>query len=243
MLPNGNVLVLSYYDTQMDLSQFIPGGWPSALVSGALIQELNSHRHVVWQWRAWDHYAFNPARLVPLISPLNPVQIAFHINTVTMDTDGNLLISNVPFDVEKINRQTGDVMWVLGGPFGQFTFLNESPQEAAPHFACHDVNRLPNGDLLLFCDGDLRERAPRRYTNTRLMRLSMTAKLIWSYSPNPPVYSWNAGSAQRMPNGNTVIGWGSGGVVPGVATPPTIHQVPAITEVDPSGQKRFRNVV
>ena len=69
MLPNGNVLVLSYYDTRMDLSRFIPGGWPSALVSGALIQELNSDREVVWQWRFWDHYAFTPARLVPLDQP------------------------------------------------------------------------------------------------------------------------------------------------------------------------------
>jgi hypothetical protein len=239
MLANGNVLELSYYDTRMDLSQFIPGGWPSALVSGALIQELNSDREVVWQWRSWDHYAFSPARLVPLTSPLNPVQIAFHVNTVTMDTDGNLLISNVPFDVEKINRQTGDVMWVLGGPFGQFTFLNESPQEAAPHFACHDVNRLPNGDILLFCDGDLQATRSSKIYEYQIDEVHKTAKLIWSYSPNPPVYSWNSGSAQRMPNGNTVIGWGSGGVVPGIATPPAIHPVPAITEVDPSGQVVF----
>ncbi len=239
MLPNGNALVLSYYDTQMDLSQYIPGGWPSALVSGACIQELDSQRHVVWQWRAWDHYAFDPARLVPLTSPLNPVQIAFHVNTVTMDTDGNLLISNVPFDVEKINRQSGEVMWRLGGPFGQFTFLNEDPAEAAPHFACHDVNRLPNGDLLFFCDGDLAGTRSSKVYEYQIDEAHMTAKLIWSYSPNPPVYSWNAGSAQRMPNGNTVIGWGGGGPVAGVAAPPTSHQVPAITEVDPSGRVVF----
>jgi Arylsulfotransferase (ASST)/Ser-Thr-rich glycosyl-phosphatidyl-inositol-anchored membrane family len=239
MLPNGNALVLSYYNTPMDLSRFIPGGWPSALVSGACIQELDSDRNVVWQWRAWDHYAFNPARLLPLTSPLNPVQIAFHINTVTMDTDGNLLVSNVPFDVEKINRQTGDVMWRLGGPFGQFTFLNEDPQEAAAHFACHDVNRLPNGNLLFFCDGDLAGTRSSKTYEYQIDEVKMTAKLVWSYSPNPPVLSWNAGSAQRMPNGNTVIGWGGGGAVPGIATPPTSHQVPAITEVDPTGRVVF----
>jgi len=236
LLPNGHALVLSYYDTPLDLSRSIPGGWPSALVSGACIQELDSQRDVVWQWRAWDHYAFNPARLVPLTSPLNPVQIAFHINTVTMDTDRNLLVSNVPFDVEKINRQTGDVMWRLGGPFGQFTFLNETPQEAAPHFACHDVNRLPNGNLLFFCDGDLAGTRSSKIYEYQIDEVKMTAKLVWSYSPNPPVLSWNAGSAQRMPNGNTVIGWGGGGAVPGVAAPPTSHQVPAITEVDSSGR-------
>ncbi len=240
MLPNGNALVLSYYDTQMDLSKFIPGGWPSALVSGACIQELDSHRNVVWQWRAWDHYAFSPARLVPLFSPVNPVQIAFHVNTVTLDTDGNLLISNVPFDVEKINRQTGDVMWVLGGPFGQFQFLNEEPQVAAPHFACHDVNRLPNGDILLFCDGDLAATRSSKVYEYQTDEVNLTAKLIWSYSPDPPVYSWNAGSAQRMPNGDTVIGWGSGGPVEGIGAPPVDHQVPAITEVDPSGSVVFQ---
>ena len=236
MLPNGDVLVLSYYDTPMNLSASIPGGWPSALVSGALIQELDSQRNVIWQWRAWDHYPFSPARLVPLASPLNPTQIAFHVNTMFIDTDGNLVLSNVPFDVEKINRQTGNVMWRLGGPFNQFTFLNEPLAVAAGHFACHDVNRLPNGDILLLCDGDLAGTRSSAVYEYQINETALTAMLIWSNTPVPPVYSWNSGSAQRMPNGNTVIGWGSGGAVPGVATPPTIHQAPAITEVQPSGQ-------
>jgi len=234
MLPNGNALVLSYYETPMNLSTYVPGGWPVTTVSGALIQELDTQRNVIWQWRAWDHYPFNPARL--LSSPLNPASIAFHVNTIFMDTDGNIILSNFPLDVEKINRQTGNVMWILGGPFGQFRFLNEDPAVAAAHFASHDINRLPNGDLLFFCDGDLAGTRSSSVYEYQIDEVAKTARLVWSNTPVPPAYSWNSGSAERMPNGNTVIGWGSGGAVPGIATPPTIHTVPAITEVQPSGQ-------
>ena len=64
VLPNGNVLVLIYYQSYMDLSQLVAGGYPNALVAGAVIQELNAQRDVIWQWRSWDHYraarAFSP---------------------------------------------------------------------------------------------------------------------------------------------------------------------------------------
>src|SRR5262245_28778151 len=54
LLPNGHVLLIGYYQTPMDLSQY--GGHPNALVGGALIQELDAARNVIFQWRTWDHF-------------------------------------------------------------------------------------------------------------------------------------------------------------------------------------------
>ena len=58
MLPNGNVLQFGYYLTQVDMSLVVPNGNPAALVSGAILQELDAQRNVVFQWRSWDHYPF-----------------------------------------------------------------------------------------------------------------------------------------------------------------------------------------
>lgn len=240
MLPNGNVLALSYYLSQMDLSKAASGAYPNALVSGAVIQELNEQRNVVWQWRSWDHFAFQ-SYYAPLLAvngmPLvrNPVVDSFHINAIVMDTDGNLLLSNYPLEVDKINRQTGDVMWRLGGIGNQFTFVGENPLVAAGHFGGHGLSRLANGDIMIFCNADQQATRSSKVYEYRLDETNKIATLVWSYAPATNWYSWHTGSAQRLSNGNTLIGWGSAAIVPGIGGFIN-QQVPACTEVTPGGQ-------
>jgi hypothetical protein len=243
LLPNGNALVLSYYQSQMDLSRIVTGGYPNALVAGAVIQEVDTGRNVVWQWRSWDHYAFQtyyaPVLMLNMMpAARNPVVDSFHLNTVTMDTDGNLLMSNFMVDVQKINRQTGEVMWRLGGWGNQFTFVGENPQLAAAHFSGHGLNRLPNGNILIFCNADQQATRSSKVYEYRLDEVHKVATLVWSYTPATPWYSWHAGNAQRLANGNTFVGWGGGGIVAGVGGI-TNHPVPACTEVTPAGQVVF----
>jgi hypothetical protein len=56
---------------------------------------------------------------------------------------------------------------------------------------------------------------------------NMTAELVFSYR-NPDIYSSTMGSAQRLPNGNTVVGWGGSGQAPQM-----------VTELDPDGNVIF----
>ena len=48
----------------------------------------------------------------------------------------------------------------------------------------------------------------------------------------PPTnyYAWHYGSAQRLPNGNTFIGWGGANIMPGIGGV-TNQWIPACTEV------------
>ena len=157
LLPNGHVLLDGYYRTQMDVSKYVAGGYPNALVAGAIIQELDADRNVVFQWRSWDHFTiptYFPPTAFTNSAAKNPVIDAFHLNTVVMDTDGNLLVSNFGMDVWKINRQTGEIMWRLGGPANQFSFVGENPQQALGHFSGHTLSRLDNGDILIYCNAD-----------------------------------------------------------------------------------------
>ncbi len=89
MLPNGHALVTSYYMTRIDMSKFVTNGNPAALVSGAIIQELDGQRNVVFQWRSWDHYPFTSQ----WVTGTGAVISEFHVNCVFEDTDGNLIIS------------------------------------------------------------------------------------------------------------------------------------------------------
>ena len=247
LLPNGNALLLSYYQSRMDLSTVASGAYPNALVAGAVIQELNGQRDVVWQWRSWDYYSFPTYYAVPLalgrmLTVRNPVIDSFHVNSIDLDTDGNLLISNFMVDSQKINRRTGEVMWRVGGFGNQFTFVGVPPAQALIHFStAHAVHRIQNGNILLFCNADQQATRSSAIYEYRLDEPNRVATLVWSYTPSTPWYSWHAGNAQRLPNGNTFIGWGGGGVVPGVGGL-TNYPVPACTEVTPSGQVVFEMV-
>jgi hypothetical protein len=118
--PNGHALVLCYYLSEVDMSQIVSGGNPAALVSGAVIQELDAQRNAVFQWRSWDHYDFETYTYA---DPTAATLSEFHVNDLRMDVDDHL-IAGTPSEVLKINRQTGDVMWTLGGIYNEFTVVD-----------------------------------------------------------------------------------------------------------------------
>ena len=242
LLPNGHVLLISYYKTRMDLSQYVTNAYPNALVAGAVIQELDDQQNVVFQWRTWDHFTINsyygPYGYATNPASLNPVIDGFHLNSVFMDTDGNLLVSNFGMDVWKINRQTGQIMWRLGGLANQFTFVGVNARQALTEFSDHTVTRLANGDILVFCNANQQATYSSAVYEYRLDETNKIATLVWSYKPATNIYSWHYGSAQRLPNGNTFIGWGSSQIVPGVGGT-TNQYTPACTEVTPAGKVVF----
>lgn len=241
MLPNGHVLLIGYYKTEMDLSGIVPGGYPNALVAAAVIQELDAQRNVVWQWRTWDHYNFATYYAPEFTNPnflalaRNPVMDSWHISSVVLDTDGNLIIANYPVDVQKINRQTGAVMWRLGGFGDQFSFVGESPAVAVTHFGGHDASRLPDGNIGIFCNADQQATHTSVAYEYSVDEVHKVATKVWSYTPPTPYYSWHYGSVQRLPSGNTFIGWGGADIIPGIGGTTNAY-VPACTEVTPSGQ-------
>jgi hypothetical protein len=60
----------------------------------------------------------------------------------------------------------------------------------------------------------------------RLDEVNKVATHIWSYAPSAMISGQSRGNAQRLPNGNTFIGWGGAGG----------RAIPACTEITPSGE-------
>jgi hypothetical protein len=225
LLPNGHVLLFGYYMTQMDLTEIVNGGYPNALVSGGVVQELDADRNVVFQWRTWDLYSPNQ---MSWSRASRPEVSQFHLNTINMDVDGNLFIAT-PVWVKKISRQTGEIMWHLGGDENEFTFIDVDPDEADGHFGGHAFHRLENGNVLIYDGGNRGGTRSSQVHEYKLDEENKTAEHVWTYVPDPPVYGWHRGNAQRLPNDNTFIGWGGDGSKDG----------PACTEVTAKGEKVF----
>lgn len=85
----------------------------------------------VFSWSTFDHLAVDDA--APDISITGTSVNPWHGNAIELDTDGHLLVSFRNMDeVTKIHRQTGEVLWRLGGKRNQFTFIGD-PLEISIH--------------------------------------------------------------------------------------------------------------
>ncbi len=223
ILPNGHVLLHAYDIQYFDLSLLDPKGNMNAIVVGSIMQELDLKKNVVFQWRSWDY--------VPITETyFNLAGSAFdyiHINGYDLDDDGNIIVSfRNTCQIAKIDRMTGKFIWRLGGKKNQFAFVGENEANAPTYFSYqHSVKKLPNGNILMFDNGNLHPVQYTRAVEYRLDTVAKTSTRVWEYRHVPDLYAPTRGSVQRLENGNTVIGWGSARTVGAGG--------PAVTEVRP----------
>ena len=235
LLPNGHALVFGSEVRTINMSALVPGGKTAASVTGDILQEIDANNRLVFEWHTFDHIAITNS-----FYDLTQQTIDYaHMNAVSIDpTDNNLLVSlRTTSEIVKINRQTGEVMWRLGGKMNQFTFIGEHA-ENAPYYTVgqHDIHRLANGNLLFFDNGNISgggvtpsDRTYSRAVEYQLDETNMTATLVWEFRHTPDISVPCTGSVKRFPNGNTLIGWGCA-----IPTSGTIA-----TEVSPAGSVVF----
>lgn len=226
--PDNHVLLMAYDKQTIDMSQIVPGGHPQATVKGFVLQELDANREVVFEWRSWDH--FNITDAVSTVILTNAVVDYCHGNSMERDTDGNIILSFRHLsEITKISRETGDIIWRMGGENNQFTFINDT---GSPPFSYqHDARRTSAGTLLLYNNANYLNPQRSNVKEYLLDEVNKTATLVWYYEHpdvnGQMVYGRASGNAQRLPNGNTLINWGNLLL--------TSSGLPNFTEVDSAG--------
>lgn len=131
----------------------------------------------------------------------------FHLNSITEDDDGSLLVSARHTNaVYKLDRTTGRVAWTLGGSASDFEM-----GEGATFTWQHDAQRRPDGTLTLLDNhahgGDDDESS--RGLRLRLDEEAMTAEVATEYLPPAERVAGSMANAQQLPNGNMIVGWGA----------------------------------
>ncbi|MEJ2193253.1 MAG: aryl-sulfate sulfotransferase [Ignavibacteriaceae bacterium] len=206
ILPNGHSLLMASDPQPTRLDTIVPGGNPNATVVGLIIQELDSRKDVVFQWRSWDHFS--------IFDATEDIHFDWfwidyvHGNAIDLDYDGNLLVSCRHMDeITKINRQTGDIIWRLGGEKARnndFQFINDPVTFSHQH----DIRRLPNGNISLFDNGNLHSPQFSRALEYQIDEENHTVNLVWSFNYASSLFSFGMGNAQRLSNHSSIIGWG-----------------------------------
>ncbi len=224
MLPNGNRVVMCQENLIVDMRSQAENGHPAANVQQALIQEITPDGVLVFQWRSLDH--------LPITATYEDISSAslrfIHNNMVEYDTDGNYLLSLRHMSaIVKVNRSTGEVMWVLGGKLNQFEMKQGAGVTEPAEFSYqHDVRRLSNGNISMFDNGTGRTPQYTRAAEYKLDEVNKVCELVWTYRHSPDIYTSLQGSVQTLPNGNRLLAWGSA----------VLDSNPAITEVTPTGE-------
>ena len=216
--PWNTALVTSNEVTPWDLRPV--GGRPGGRVVGGVVQELAlPSGRLLWEWRTLDHVAVAETAIKAKPGPRFDY---FHINSIDVAPDGHLIVSGRnTWAAYKIDRETGRVLWRLGGRRSDFTLGPGTRFEWQ-----HDVREHANGIVSVFDNAA----APQEEPQSRALLLELDTKrkrvsLVHAYTHRPePVLAHFLGNTQLLDNDNVFVGWGGS---------------PYVTEFDHAGAITF----
>lgn len=222
LLPDGGAVLMGYLG-----GDHHGGSWVDAV-----IQVLDPSGRATFTWNSKDHVDPAEAHIAPGgdYAHINSLQLLDDGDLIASfrNTSQVMRIATTAHD----GYQPGDVVWRLGGVTNQFTFVDDpSAGPCAQHYA----RLLDDGHLLIFDNGSIDEaddqgndpfggqtgdmcpdpgdptgpgiaRPQSRVTEYALDEASHTATLVWTHAVEDR-YAPFAGNAQRLENGNTMVGW------------------------------------
>ncbi|HWK29361.1 MAG TPA: arylsulfotransferase family protein [Solirubrobacter sp.] len=202
----GTALIPIYDPVKADLSP-VGAAYSDGEAVDNVIQEVDvATGKVLWEWHSLDHVAITESYAGPPQKNRFPYDY-FHINSIDVDTDGNLLVSaRNTWALYKLDRRTGDVLWRLGGYRSDFA-LGDGVRFAWQH----DARRQPDGTITLFDN----ESTPKVGDRSRVLRLDVDeaarrVTVAKAFTHPAGLLAFAEGNAQGLATGNTMVGWGMG---------------------------------
>ena len=130
-----------------------------------------------------------------------------HVNNIEYSkSDDALVFSDLDHSaVAKVKRSDGSTIWVLNGSTSTFTGATWSGGE-------HGLHLIDLTHILIFNNNN----SGGGGSNAIEMQLDTSAKTatkIWSYTASPAIANQVMGDVQRLPNGNTIVGYSTKGAL------------------------------
>lgn len=154
-------------------------------------------------WSAWDC-------LDPVASPGDEPEAGWTFaNALDWDPDANAytLGMRAQSSILRIDRATGTCAWILGGESATVDFA-----EGSDAFLHQHQFDLTDDGIVVF-DNDGPAGAVSRVLEYALDLDAGTAREVWSYTADPPVYSFVLGDVERLDDGDTMVTWSVGGQI------------------------------
>ena len=205
IVDDGHYLLGVYAAKTVNNIPALPG--QALFVGGAGLQEIRNGA-AIFSWLSTDHPELYACSTEGNQFAQNNGADYAHWSALSLDGDGHWLATFRHLDaVIKINRGSGAVQWILGGPCDQFG-LSATQKFSHPH----DARRAADGRLTLFDNGNA-----GAASRVLAFNLDETAKALIGNNPALPGFaaftsdahaSVNLGSAQLFASGKVLVGWG-----------------------------------
>ncbi|MGH9269883.1 MAG: aryl-sulfate sulfotransferase, partial [Ilumatobacteraceae bacterium] len=209
LLPNGNYVLATLDARPCDLTD-----WGASATANCLyhtFQELEPDGDVVWSWGAEEDIPITETsdkwrRVRDLSGRADP----WHYNSVEWTGDGFIISFRHLDAVYKVDYDTKDVVWKLGGSTRpeSLEVLDDPVFDAGGSISGqHDARLLSGGVVSLFDNGSQVGRAPRSVAYD-IDEGAMTATLVSDVTDPIAPTSFCCGSTRRVEGGNWVTAWG-----------------------------------
>lgn len=209
ILGEGHYLLSSYVGKRVDnLPESVSDSGYGARVVACVLQEVKDGK-LLFEWDSTDYPQLFEYSLEG--NEFDNTQRFWcdyvHFNAVAVDPkDNNLLLSMRNLDaVLKIDRISGEILWVLGGKGDQFHLVQEQ------HFSRqHDVRLTADGGITLFNNGNKNGSSTEGQTNIMKFYLDEDSKTVTQFQKYeiPGAFAPFMGSAQELSDGHFLICWG-----------------------------------
>jgi hypothetical protein len=203
--PHGTALISAYFPVYWNASA--AHGSSHQIVYDCVLQEIDIPTGLVlYQWDSLDHVPVTGSETSPTHN--GGAWDYFHLNSIQLDHDGNLLISaRNTWAAYKVDHRTGAVLWSLGGKWSNFRM------EPGASFAFqHDVEDQSSSDswLTVFDDGAGR---PDVHSQSRGLDLWLsfrnhTAWVGSQWLHSPSLLADFEGNVQQLATAFHLVGWG-----------------------------------
>ncbi len=205
LTPQGSAYLSAYTLVRADLSSV--GGSKDGALQDAVVQQVDVKTGLVmFEWHAYGHVALNDSYANSPYDPNRPWDF-FHLNSIAPDPwgDGDFLISSRnTWAAYEINRQSGSILWRIGGK--KPTFRMGAGTGTAYQ---HDARWQPDHTITIFDNGA----TPKAHSESRAIHEQIdfkhrTVKLLGRYVRTPPLLSGSQGDNQVLGSGDSFVGWG-----------------------------------
>ena len=215
-----NTALVSIYRRHSGVDLRAVGGQANQYLVSGVVQEIDIVTgKLLWQWDSWDHvhpqvaltetyqqFGVGDGGNGTHATPFN----YFHINSLAIDTDGDVLISGRnTCAVYKVSRQTSKIVWRLNGKKSDFTMGPRSKFWWQHHVRPHPSS----GQLTVFdnaANGPTVNEKQSRALILSLDTATMHASLKKQYiHPGQRLICGAMGSAQLLADGRMFVGWGT----------------------------------
>jgi len=218
-LPNGNYMYIGWEQVQKELQKKVRGGVIGTEHKGGVmwndyLREITPDGKVVWEWHANAH--MDPD--IDIMGPIHHRNEWLHCNNVDLTANGDILIDGRHTDgMMIIDKKSGDIKW----RWGNEAYLDKKTGRIEMHHfpdgengvghvtmgGPHDCNEiepgLPGaGNIICFDNGMYADISRAVEVDPK------TGKVAWESdgkSWSRIFYSNFISSAQRLPNGNTLL--------------------------------------